>query len=118
MNAPRQRAFVGDEQTFAMSDSKKMPCPKRQTRLRLKHSVKLMESHITGKESPMIRLTSIHIRRTSNFFASAIRRGTTKHLKPHAEQKVKWTSSPALNTAALAAKEMGNAFKAVPVERG
>jgi ADP-Ribosyltransferase in polyvalent proteins len=59
-------------------------------------------------------LTDINaIRRTSNFFASAIRWGTTKHLKPHADQGLKWTKNDALNVSALAAKEMDNAFKAV-----
>ena len=58
------------------------------------------------------------IRRTSNFLASAIRWGTTKHLKPHDDQNVKWTESDILNTAALAAKEMENACKAIPDARG
>jgi hypothetical protein len=64
-------------------------------------------------------LTDINaIRRTSNFLASALRHGTTKHLKPHAGQGLKWTKSDILNTSALAAKEMENAFKAVPNARG
>ena len=63
-------------------------------------------------------LTSINaIRRTSNFLASAIRWGTTKHLKPHADQGMKWTKSDALNVSALAAKEMANAFNAVAEAR-
>jgi len=63
-------------------------------------------------------LTDINsIRRTSNFFASAIRHGTTKHLQPHADQGLKWTTSDTLNTAALAVKEMENAFHAIPSVR-
>jgi len=39
-------------------------------------------------------LTAINaIRRTSNFLSSALRWGTTKHLKPHADQKVPWGKS-------------------------
>jgi hypothetical protein len=37
---------------------------------------------------------------------------------PHANQGLKWTKSDTLNTAALAAKEMENAFKAIPSARG
>ena len=63
-------------------------------------------------------LTSINAtRRTSNFLASAIRHGTTKHLKPHVAQGLKWTRSDTLNIAALAAKEMENSFKAAPDAR-
>lgn len=59
------------------------------------------------------------VRRTSNFFASAIRWGTTQHLKPHAHQHVgKWTRNHLLNISLLATKEMGNAFKAIPDARG
>ena len=59
------------------------------------------------------------VRRTSNFFASAIRWGTTKHLKPHADQKVgKWTKNDVLNTSLLATKEMKNVHKAIPETRG
>ena len=58
------------------------------------------------------------IRRTSNFFASAIRWGTTKHLKAHVQQEVgKWTKNDILNTALLAQKEMDNVFSAVPEAR-
>lgn len=65
-------------------------------------------------------LTAINaIRRTSNFLASAIRWGTTAHLKPHTAQNVgKWTRSDVLNTSLLATKEMENAFKAVPSAKG
>jgi hypothetical protein len=59
------------------------------------------------------------IRRTSNFFASAIRWGTTAHLKPHAEQRVgKWTKNDVLNTSLLATKEMENTFSAIPSAKG
>jgi hypothetical protein len=58
------------------------------------------------------------IRRTSNFFASALRWGTTEHLEPHKDQGVLWTSSDTLNTAALAAKEMENVFKAIDQASG
>jgi hypothetical protein len=61
-------------------------------------------------------ITAINcIRRTSNMAASAIRWGTTRHLKPHAEQKVgKWTNNDILNTSLLLTKEMENVFKAIP----
>jgi hypothetical protein len=63
-------------------------------------------------------LTSINaIRRTSNFASSALRHGTTKHLKPHDRQKVPWGKNAAINTAALLTKEMDNAFKAVAEAR-
>lgn len=64
-------------------------------------------------------LTDINaIRRTSNFMASALRWGTTRHLKPHAKQKVKWSpTSDTRNIAALAAREMENAFIAVAEAR-
>ena len=59
-------------------------------------------------------LTEINaIRRTSNFLASALRWGTTKHLKPHDKQGVRWGEDNQLNIAALAAKEMRHAFKAI-----
>lgn len=59
-------------------------------------------------------LTDINaIRRTSNFLASALRWGTTKHLKPHDKQQIKWGRSNHLNIAALATTEMGHAFKAI-----
>ncbi|MBB5040585.1 putative polyvalent protein kinase domain-containing protein [Prosthecobacter dejongeii] len=58
------------------------------------------------------------VRRTSNFFASALRWGTTKHLKPHAHQEVQWSNtSDVKNIASLAAKEMDNAFKAIEQAR-
>ena len=59
-------------------------------------------------------LTTINaIRRTSNFASSALRWGTTKHLKPHADQKVPWGKNESINTAALLMREMDHAFKAV-----
>jgi hypothetical protein len=65
-------------------------------------------------------LTGInYVRRTSNFFASAIRWGTTKHLKPHEKQTVgKWTKNDILNTSLLATKEMANIHKAIPESKG
>jgi hypothetical protein len=65
-------------------------------------------------------LTAINaIRRTSAFLASALRWGTTKHLQPHAAQGVKWKAgSHTRNLAALAAKEMYHAFKAVVEAQG
>lgn len=58
-------------------------------------------------------------RRTSNFAASSIRHGTTRHLNPHADQKVgKWTKGDILNTSLLLRREMENAFKAVPEAKG
>ncbi len=53
------------------------------------------------------------IRRTSNFLASALRWGTTKHLQPHDDQGVEWGRSNKLNIAALAITEMGHAFNAI-----
>jgi hypothetical protein len=59
-------------------------------------------------------LTDINaIRRTSNFLASAIRHGTTRHLHPHAKQRVRWGKDDMQNISALAAVEMDNAFRAV-----
>lgn len=59
-------------------------------------------------------LTDINaVRRTSNFLSSALRWGTTKHLKPHRGQGVRWSDDHALNTGALAMKEMDHALKAV-----
>lgn len=64
-------------------------------------------------------LTDINaVRRTSNFLASALRWGTTRHLKPHAKQGVPWTNEETLNLSALAAKEMQNAFSAIAEARG
>jgi hypothetical protein len=55
------------------------------------------------------------IRRTSNFFASAIRWGTTRHLKPHEKQRIEsWTGDDVSDFAALAKREMANVFAAVP----
>jgi len=64
-------------------------------------------------------LTAInHVRRTSNFLASAIRWGTTKHLMPHKSQAVgKWTKNDVLNTALLATKELDNVLKLIPSAR-
>ena len=59
-------------------------------------------------------LTDINaIRRTSNFAASALRWGTTKHLKPHAKQGVRWSKSNTRNIASLLTKEMDNAFSVI-----
>jgi hypothetical protein len=58
------------------------------------------------------------IRRTSNFFASALRWGTTKHLEPHADQQVDgWGDDETTNFAGLSRREMENAFAAVPEAR-
>lgn len=64
-------------------------------------------------------LTGINaVRRTSNFFASAIRWGTTSHLKPHTDQAVgKWTKNDVLNTSLLATKELENVLKLIPSAR-
>lgn len=71
------------------------------------------------KDDPGGLSTINAIRRTSNFFASAIRWGTTKHLKPHADQAVgKWTKNVVLNISLLGTKEMDNAHKAAPETRG
>lgn len=59
-------------------------------------------------------LTGINaIRRTSNFFSSALRWGTAKHLKPHSKQGMKWVKSDMRNIAALATTELDNASRAV-----
>jgi hypothetical protein len=58
-------------------------------------------------------------RRTSNFLASAMRWGTTKHLEPHAKQGIgAWTGDEVADFAALARKEMENVFEAIPEARG
>lgn len=65
-------------------------------------------------------LTGINwVRRTSNMAASAIRWGTTRHLKPHASQSVgKWTKNDVLNTSLLITKEMENTHRILPESRG
>ena len=75
--------------------------------------------HNTGKTiKDDTGLTDINaIRRTSNFFSSALRWGTTKHLKPHAKQGVKWGKSHVRNIASLAAREMEFTFKAIAEAR-
>jgi len=55
------------------------------------------------------------VRRTSNMAASAIRWGTTRHLKPHANQEVgKWTTNDLFNTSLLITKEMENTHRILP----
>ncbi|RZI59393.1 MAG: hypothetical protein EOP14_04270, partial [Pseudomonas sp.] len=64
-------------------------------------------------------LTPINaIRRTSNFFASALRWGTTKHLLPHQKQKVEgWNEDHDNNLYLLAVREMENVHKSIPESR-
>lgn len=63
-------------------------------------------------------LTDINaVRRTSNFASSALRWGTSKHLKPHAKQGLAWGKNNTLNIASLLTKEMDHAFKAIAEAR-
>ena len=76
--------------------------------------------HNNGKQiKDDVGLTDINaVRRTSNFLSSAIRWGTTRHLKPHAKQAVKFSAtSDTRNIAALATREMEHAFIAVAEAR-
>lgn len=67
-------------------------------------------------------LTTVNIlRRTENMISSALRHGTTKHLSPHAEQKVAgltWKGNDAQKIAAMLSFSADRVITAVPVLEG
>lgn len=74
--------------------------------------------HNNGKVPHNGVLTEINrVRRTSLYLASALRWGTTRHLKPHPEQNVAWSESDDDNIAALAHREMLNVFETIKEAR-